>query len=124
MSVFFPGMEDSYYQTTGRLAANYQLTVGNCQLSIGGGWGSRAPMVTEAYGYYLNNTFDRYDYIGNPHLKNESAVELNCAAKTSVIERQLTVGVDASVFFFSNYIIGHTEQRLSAMTIGAEGTIV
>ena len=124
LSVFFPGMEDSYYQTTGRLAANYQLTVGNCQLSIGGGWGSRAPTVTEAYGYYLNNTFDRYDYIGNPHLKNESAVELNCAAKTSVIERQLTVGVDASVFFFSNYIIGHTEQRLSAMTIGAEGVKV
>ena len=77
LRVFFPGMTDAYHQTTARFAANYQFSILNSQFSIGTGWGSRAPTVTEAYGYYLNNTFDQYDYIGNPSLKNESAVELN-----------------------------------------------
>ena len=46
LSVFFPGMKQAYHQTTGRVAANYQLSIHNSQLSIGAGWGSRAPTVT------------------------------------------------------------------------------
>ena len=124
LSVFFPGMQQEYHQTTGRIAANYQLSILNSQLSFGAGWGSRAPTVTEAYGYYLNNTFDQYDYIGNPRLKNESAIELNGAYHLSALNSQLTIGLDANAFFFSNYIIGQFENRLSAMTVGAEGVKV
>ena len=122
LKVFFPGMTDAYHQTTGRIAANYALSIKNYAFSIGAGWGSRAPTVTEAYGYYLNNTFDQYDYIGNPSLKNESAVELNGAAKFSVLNSQLSV--EGNVFLFSNYIIGQFETRLSPMTVGAEGVKV
>ena len=124
LKVFFPGMTDAYHQTTGRIAANYNFSIFkflNC--SIGAGWGSRAPTVTEAYGYYLNNTFDQYDYIGNPSLKNESAVELNGAIKWHPTER-VNVTLDGNVFLFSNYIIGQFETRLSPMTIGAEGVKV
>ena len=124
LSVFFPGMVQQYHQTTGRLAASYQLSILNSQLSIGAGWGSRAPTVTEAYGYYLNNTFDQYDYIGNPRLKNESAIELNTNYQLSILNSQLSIGLDANVFFFYNYIIGQFERRLSAMTVGAEGVKV
>ena len=124
LRVFFPGMGDAYHQTTGRIAANYQLSIVNCQFNIGAGWGSRAPTVTEAYGYYLNNTFDQYDYIGNPSLKNESAVEVNGAAKISFPDSQFSISLDASAFFFSNYIIGQFETRLSPMTVGAEGVKV
>ena len=123
LKVFFPGMTDAYHQTTGRIAANYNFLIFkffNC--SIGAGWGSRAPTVTEAYGYYLNNTFDQYDYIGNPSLKNESAVELNGAAKFSILNSQFSI--DGNVFLFSNYIIGQFETRLSPMTVGAEGVKV
>jgi len=123
LKVFFPGMTDAYHQTTGRIAANYNFTIFkflNC--SIGAGWGSRAPTVTEAYGYYLNNTFDQYDYIGNPSLKNESAVELNGAAKFSILNSQFSI--DGNVFLFSNYIIGQFETRLSPMTVDAEGVKV
>ena len=123
LKVFFPGMTDAYHQTTGRIAANYQLSIFNSQLSIGAGWGSRAPTVTEAYGYYLNNTFDQYDYIGNPSLKNESAVELNGAVKWHPTER-VNVTLDGNVFLFTNYIIGQFETRLSPMTVGAEGVKV
>ena len=123
LKVFFPGMTDAYHQTTGRIAANYNFLIFkflNC--SIGAGWGSRAPTVTEAYGYYLNNTFDQYDYIGNPSLKNESAVELNGAAKFSILNSQFSI--DGNVFLFSNYIIGQFETRLSPMTVDAEGVKV
>ena len=123
LKVFFPGMTDAYHQTTGRIAANYALRIKNYAFSIGAGWGSRAPTVTEAYGYYLNNTFDQYDYIGNPSLKNESAVELNGAVKWHPTER-VNVTLDGNVFLFSNYIIGQFETRLSPMTVGAEGVKV
>ncbi len=122
LGVFFPGMKREYHQTTGRIAANYQLSISNSQFSIGAGWGSRAPTVTEAYGYYLNNTFDQYDYIGNPHLKNESAVELNANYQFSISNFQFSI--DGNAFFFSNYIIGQFEPRLSVMTVGAEGVKV
>ena len=122
LKVFFPEMTDTYHQTTGRIAANYQFIVHNLQFIVGAGWGSRAPTVTEAYGYYLNNTFDQYDYIGNPSLKNESAVELNGAAKFSILNSQFSI--DGNVFLFSNYIIGQFETRLSPMTVGAEGVKV
>ena len=96
LRVFFPGMKQRYQQVTGRVSLNYQLSILNSQFNIGAGWGSRAPTVTEAYGYYLNNTFDQYDYIGNPRLKNESAIELNGAYKLSVLNSRLTFGLDAN----------------------------
>ena len=123
LSVFFPGMKDAYYQTIGRVAANYEARVKEYTLNLGAGWGSRAPTVTEAYGYYLNNTFDQYDYIGNPRLKNESAIEVNAAVKWQP-SSLLSFNVDANAFFFYNYIIGQFENRLSAMTVGAEGVKV
>ena len=121
--VFFPMMKDYYHQTTGRVAALYSFAAtDNLGFSAGTGWGSRAPTVTEAYGYYLNNTYDQYDYIGNPTLKNESAIELNASADFR--KGLFSVGADANIFLFSNYIIGHFEPRLSAMTVGAEGVKV
>ncbi|MBR5657219.1 MAG: hypothetical protein IKW98_11165 [Prevotella sp.] len=125
LRVFFPGMTDAYHQTTGRIAANYNFFIFNFfNCSIGAGWGSRAPTVTEAYGYYLNNTFDQYDYIGNPSLKNESAVEVNGALKWSLFNGLCSMAFDANAFLFSNYIIGQFETRLSPMTVDAEGVKV
>ena len=135
LSVFFPGMQQAYHQTTGRIAANFNSSIlplgpqGRLpeqeffNFSIGMGWGSRAPTVTEAYGYYLNNTFDQYDYIGNPRLKNESAIELNGNFNFSILP-SFNFSIDGNCFFFSNYIIGQFENRLSAMTVGAEGVKV
>ncbi|MCR5394909.1 MAG: hypothetical protein K6E86_05910 [Bacteroidales bacterium] len=122
LSVFFPGMKRQYQQVTGRISASYQVSLAHSRYSVGAGWGSRAPTVTEAYGYYLNNTFDQYDYIGNPRLKNESAVELNGSYEWRTDGYALNL--DASGFFFSDYIIGRFEPRLSAMTVAAEGVKV
>ena len=124
LKVFFPGMKQNYQQLTGRIAATYEFSILNSLFSVGAGWGSRAPTVTEAYGYYLNNTFDQYDYIGNPRLKNESAIELNGNYKLSIFNSQFSISLDANAFFFSNYIIGQFENRLSPMTVDAEGVKV
>ena len=103
----------------GRVALGYAYDNGPWHTAAGLGLGSRTPTVTEQYGYFLNNTFDRYDYIGNPALKQERAVEVNAAFSWK--DSRWLLKAEANAFFFSNYIIGEPDERLSAMTIGAAG---
>lgn len=74
------------------------------KFSLGSGYGHRAPSVSEAYGYYIYNSFDRYDYIGNPDLKNEISYEINASAEISGERFSLTA--QANYFYIQNYIIG------------------
>lgn len=122
LEVFFPHMKRTYHQTETRASARYTYSSSLWRFSFGTGWGSRAPGITEAYGYYLNNTFDNYDYIGNPRLSNEEAFEAN--ASLTFTARNVRLYADANIFRFRNYIIGHVEQRLSPMTLGANGVKV
>lgn len=123
LRVFFPRMEQTYFQTTARFAATYAWAPNHWNLSAGVGWGSRAPTVTEAYGYYLNNTLYQYDYIGNPHLKNEAAFEVNASASFAPAAA-FSLTLSANAFLFQNYIIGLPDSRLSPMTVGAQGVKV
>ena len=119
LSIYFPGMARTATDLTGRVAVSYSYHQGGWKLSAGAGYGNRTPTVTETYGYFLNNTFDRYDYIGNPALKNESAIEVNASA--SLTGHPVEARVEVNSFFFRNYIIGLPDTRLSPMTIGAAG---
>lgn len=119
LGIYYPGMSRTASDFTGRIAASYSYRRGGWRLSAGTGYGNRTPTVTEAYGYFLNNTFDRYDYIGNPYLKNESAIEANVSA--SLTSNPIEARLEVNTFFFQNYIIGIPDARLSAMTIGAAG---
>ncbi|MDR2086175.1 MAG: hypothetical protein LBP72_03260 [Dysgonamonadaceae bacterium] len=92
------------------------------ELSGGGGYGSRAPSVSEAYGYFLYNTFDGYDYLGNPGLTNEESLEGN--ASLTWRNHSLHVKLDGSLFYFTAYIIGKPDDRLHHMTAGATGVKV
>jgi iron complex outermembrane receptor protein len=92
------------------------------ELAGGGGYGSRAPSVSEGYGYFLYNTFDGYDYLGNPALKNEKSFEGN--ASVSWRNSSLNVKLDGSAFYFSDYIIGRLREDLWRMTMGAAGVKV
>ena len=122
LSIYFPGMDRSRSRLVGRLAASYAYEHRGWTLAVGTGYGTRAPTVTESYGYFLNNTFDQYDYIGNPSLKNEKAVEANAALGWR--DKQVAVKAETNVFFFQDYIIGCPDTRLAAMTIGAAGVKV
>ena len=71
LNIYFPGIDKGNSRLVSRVAASYAYERNGLKLAVGTGYGMRAPTVTEGYGYFLNNTFDRYDYIGNPYLKNE-----------------------------------------------------
>lgn len=119
LKIYFPNMTRSKIQWQGRIALGYVYECDNKNLSIGIGYGCRTPTVTEEFGYFINNTFDRYDYIGNPNLKNESAIEANFAV--SMQNKRLLLKTEGNIFFFKNYIIGTPMNNLSAMTLGAAG---
>lgn len=119
LNIYFPGIDKGNSRFVGRVAASYAYECNGLKLAVGTGYGMRAPTVTEGYGYFLNNTFDRYDYIGNPHLKNEKAIEVN--ASFAWKSQLIAMKAEANAFFFQDYIIGRPDTRLSAMTIGAAG---
>ncbi len=82
-------------------------------------YAERFPTVSEAYGYYLFNSLDRFDYIGDPDLKPETAwkpeISLNFRNK------EFKAGINLFYYHFNDYILGVVDNTYDAMTIGAEG---
>jgi iron complex outermembrane receptor protein len=122
LKMYYPDMTQYQNRLLGDVSAKYTHYMKDMQLKIGGGYGSRAPSPTEAYGFYLYNSFDNYDNIGNPKLKNESAAEANIAF--TVTKPNYSITWDASYFYFSNYIIAKPDSSFSTMTYGAKGVMV
>ena len=122
LSIYFPGMDKGNSRFISRLAVSYAYEHSGWAIAVGTGYGTRAPTVTESFGYFLNNTFDQYDYIGNPYLKNEKAIEAN--ASIGYEKGLVRVKAETNAFFFQDYIIGRPDSRLSPMTIGAAGVKV
>lgn len=119
LQIFYPELTDSKNRFLVSAAADYTLKTEKYDASFGLGYGERAPSVSEGYGFFLFNSFDNYDYIGNPTLNNEKAVEVN--AKANIYKKRFSIGVEASYFYIMDYIIGEIDPSLSAMTIGANG---
>ena len=126
LQIFYPEMEQYKNRVTGHVSGRYRYHGGDWEAAANAGFGSRAPSVSEAYGYYLYNTFDAYYYLGNPNLKHESALEtgLSLVWKPGAVELK----AEASYFHFSDYIIGTTDPALKEnrlrMNIGEEGVKV
>src|SRR5690606_27580870 len=74
---------------------------------------------SERYGIYLYNRMDNHDYIGNPDLKNEKA--LNGDLNLEFSENNLSWKLTAFASSVSRYITGITRPEYSVMTIGAAG---
>ncbi|NVK52000.1 MAG: TonB-dependent receptor [Flavobacteriaceae bacterium] len=83
------------------------------------GYGERAPSVSEGYGNFLYNSFDNFDYIGNPNLKNEKSLEFN--TKIEYQNKKFSFSIENTLFSISNYIIGKINTNYSPMVIGASG---
>lgn len=120
--IFHPGTPQEKNRILPGLHASYQLHINNLDFSIGTGYGHRAPSVSEGYGYYIYNSFDRYDYIGNPNLKNEISYEANASAGF----KNERMGIEAKVnyFYIQNYIVGRILNLGSPMnyqSVGVKG---
>ncbi|WP_298550140.1 TonB-dependent receptor [uncultured Algibacter sp.] len=122
LRIFYPKLEDTQTRFLTSLSTDYTYKKENWNAVFGIGYGERAPTVSEGYGNFLFNSFDGYDYIGNPNLKNEKAIEIN--AKTNYKFNTISLGIESSFFHISNYIIGEIDNSISPMTIGANGVRV
>src|SRR5690606_6618217 len=120
--IFYPGTPQEKIRILPALHANYQLHINQLDFSVGTGYGHRAPSVSEGYGYYIYNSFDRYDYIGNPNLNNEISYEANASAGF----KNEKIGIEAKVNYFhiQNYIVGRILSLGSPMnyqSVGVKG---
>ncbi|UNY98197.1 TonB-dependent receptor plug domain-containing protein [Zhouia spongiae] len=119
LKIFYPDMEDSRTRVLKSFSAQFHKQLGNFHLYTGGSFGDRAPSVSEGFGFYLYNSFDNFDYVGNPGLKNEKSLEFN--AKIGFIKGAVKTHLEVNHFIINDYIIGVPDASLSPMTIGADG---
>lgn len=120
--IFYPNSPQSKNRILPGLHASYQVNVDKFDFSVGSGYGHRAPSVSEGYGYYIYNSFDRYDYIGNPDLKNEISYETNASAGYK--NDKLNVQAKVNYFYIQNYIVGRILSLGSPMnyqSVGVKG---
>ena len=122
LQIYYPEMERYNNRFTGNVSGRYSFRRNAWESSVNIGYGNRAPSVSEAYGFYLFNTFDAYDYLGNPHLKQESALETGFSIGWKKLPCE--VKAEISYFYFNNYITGKPDAGLSYMTPGASGVKV
>ncbi|MCL9807907.1 TonB-dependent receptor domain-containing protein [Flavobacterium luminosum] len=122
LQIFYPDVSKTKARLLVSTSVNYQQEKNKLEWGVGLGYGDRAPSVSEGYGFYLFNSFDGFDYIGNPNLKNEKALEGNAflTFKTKGIKSKLS----AAYFHIYDYIIGIPHKTLVPMTIGANGVKV
>lgn len=119
LRIFYPDMEVSQMRFLSGVSTQYNRQLRSFQLSFGLAYGTRAPSVSEAYGFYLFNSSDNHDYVGNPGLKNERSMEVN--AGFSITKPGFSMGLKGNLFRMPDYIIGEVNPSLSTMTIGADG---
>ena len=120
--IFHPGTPQEKNRILPGLHASYQLNINQFDFSVGTGYGHRAPSVSEGYGYYIYNSFDRYDYIGNPDLKNEISYEANASAGYK--NERMDIEANVNYFHIKNYIIGRILSLGSPMnyqSVGVKG---
>lgn len=119
LQIFYPNMNANKDRFLKSFSSNYSFDENGFSYGLGLAYGDRAPSVSEGYGFYLFNSFDRYDYIGNPGLKNEKSVE--GSASIGYKTNRLSAKMSSSYFRISDYIVGKPDATLVPMTIGASG---
>jgi len=122
LQIFYPGMLSQKKRILKSSAFNYNYNKAGWEYGLGMAYGERAPSVSEGYGFYLFNSFDGFDHIGNPDLKNEKSWEGN--SYVGYKKDKIAIKMTASYFHISNYIIAIPDTTLVPMTIGANGVKV
>jgi iron complex outermembrane receptor protein len=119
IQIFYPELKAQKSRILKSVAARYNHAKLGFEYSFGLAYGERAPSVSEGYGFYLFNSFDGYDNIGNPNLKNEKAFEGSFSIGYK--NDKFKTSASATYFRIYDYIIAKTDVSLVPMTIGANG---
>lgn len=119
LQIFYPGLKQSKTRILKRLSAALEHKGEQFIYSLALAYGERAPSVSEGYGFYLFNSSDRFDYIGNPRMKNEKSG--NATLTATYAGTKLSAKFSGAYFYIKDYIIGKIQPGLSPMTIGGNG---
>ncbi|MCO6495624.1 MAG: TonB-dependent receptor [Bacteroidetes bacterium] len=119
LKIFYPNLSNSKNRILKRFSGIVIYEINKFDFTLGAEYGERAPSVSEGYGFYLFNSFDKYDYIGNPEMKSESSGNLN--GKINFKNSRFSAKVSASFFYIKDYIIGLPDTGIAPMTIVADG---
>lgn len=119
LQIFYPDINKTHNRFLKNVATHLIYNTNKWNFSTGLGLGDRAPSVSEGYGFYLFNANDQYDYVGNPHLKNEESWEVN--GQIQYKDKALRIKLNSAFFYFNNYILGAMDSSLIPMTLGARG---
>ena len=119
LKIFYPEMDKTNTRFLKSFSAQYHRMMNDFHLNGGISYGERAPSVSEGYGFYLFNSFDNHDYIGDPNLNTESSADANVSLTYKKPVFEITAA--ANYFRVYDYIIGKVDNSLSTMTIGAAG---
>lgn len=122
LAIFYPGLKADKSRTLFNLSSDFNFHHGSFLYGIGAGYGERAPSVSEAYGFYLFNANDGYDYVGNPYLKNEKSFNVFLSAEYK--GDRLTAKWQGNWFHMMDYIVGKVDADFLPMNIVANGVKV
>ncbi|WP_313111558.1 TonB-dependent receptor [Aequorivita sediminis] len=119
LKIFYPNMERTNTRFLKSFSFQYHKGLDDFHFNGGLSYGERAPSVSEGYGFYLFNSFDNHDYIGDPNLNTERSTDVNLSITFKKPIFEITAATN--YFHVFDYIIGQLDNSLSTMTIGASG---
>ena len=119
LRIFYPDLEDSQQRILKNINSQAQFHHLNWNFTAGIGYGERSPSVSEAYGFYLFNSSDAYDYVGNPFLKNEKSLDFSLSSQFKSSDFKILW--QGNYYRIFDYIVGKTQGNLLPMTIGSNG---
>ncbi|APD07771.1 hypothetical protein UJ101_02271 [Flavobacteriaceae bacterium UJ101] len=113
LKVFYPTISDSQNRFLISGFAQYKTLNRKINWNTSIGYGERVPSVSEGYGIYLFNSFDGYEYIGNPNLKKEKSLEYTLGLNYS--KKKYQIDFETNGFYIKDYILGRTADLLPIM---------
>ncbi|MDO5655943.1 MAG: TonB-dependent receptor [Flavobacteriaceae bacterium] len=119
LQIFYPEMEKNRTRFLKSFGSGIYKHFHPFEMHFTVGYAERAPSVSEAYGFYLFNSFDKYDYIGNPDLSNEKSLETTLSM--GWMSDTHKISIEGNFFHIQDYIIGEISPNLSNMTLDASG---
>lgn len=120
LRVFGFDVDDPIKQSIYNLVINPNWNVNESwNLSLITALKQRLPTISELYGFYLYNAQDGYDYIGNPDLNPESALQFEI--ELTYNRKALSFSLSSFYYHIDDYIVGIINSELSPMTIAANG---
>ena len=120
--IFYPDVAAQRLRAVPALHFQYGYDNGGWTVKVHSGVAERAPSTSEAYGYYIYNSFDRYDYVGNPSLPNERA--WSAGAEVTYRRKGYHIVFSSDYFRIKDYIVGevlHVGSPMNYQSVGVKG---